>query len=458
VDLTRRLRAVLGGDAQVNDGPSARSLHARDASFHAPVEPDVVVFPAGVDDVCAVLELADALEVPVTPWGMGTSVEGNAIPVRGGISLSLQRMDAILDVDATSRTARVQAGVTRLALQRRVGPEGLCFPVDPGADASLGGMAATNAAGTTTLRYGKMREQVRGLEVVLAGGRRISTGTAAAKTSAGYDLTSLMVGSEGTLGVIVELVVGLHPIEEASASFRFSVPRLAAAGDAAAAIAGLGLPLLRLELMDAWEVRAVTAFTGLHLAPEPLVLGELAGPRPAVEEALAGLEAVVGELGGRKLAIARDRATQTELWRARHDAYFAELDAAPMRASLSTDVCVPLAALGATLAETRRAIDEAELTGGIVAHAGDGNVHVGLMVDPADADDLARARRLVDRLVEAALARGGTCTGEHGVGIGKRAHLALEHGDSVDLMRAIKRAFDPRGILNPGKVLPEEPT
>ena len=450
-ELTRR----LGGRADVNAGSSVRSLHGEDASPHPRSEPDVVVMPRSTEAVADVLSFALEAHVPVTPWGMGTSLEGSALPLHGGISLDLSGMTKVIALDPESRTVSVEAGVTRLALERITGEHGLLFPVDPGADATLGGMAATNAAGTTTLRHGKMRDNLRALRVVLADGSTIRTGTRAAKSSAGYDLTSVFTGSEGTLGVITELTLRLQPVEEASAAFRVSFASLREAGDGAVALATAGLPLLRLELLDGFQVAGLNAFRGLDLPEGPLLLGDLTGSEGAVADGVGALEELIGEVGGGALLVERGREAQRRLWRARHDLYFAERARFPGRTSYGTDVCVPLSALGRTLEHSRAALDASGLDGGIVAHAGDGNVHVGILVDPADPTQPARVRELVEALVGEALAAGGTCTGEHGVGIGKIVHLAVEHADSLGLMRGIKSLCDPTGIMNPGKLFAE---
>lgn len=449
-ELRHALAAALGDPARVSTGDSDRTLHGEDLSFHRPHPPDVVVYATSTEDVAAVLALAHEHRIPVVPFGAGSSLEGHVIPVHGGISLDLTRMDEILAIRPEDLTATVQAGVTRLQLERRLAEHGLHFPVDPGADATLGGMAATNAAGTTSVRYGKMRAGVRALRAVLPGGRTIATGTRAAKTSAGYDLTGVLVGSEGTLGVITELTLAVHGIPTDTVVLRASFEDIRAACRAAATIVAAGIPVTRLELIDDFEVGALNRHAGARLPDGHALFVELAGAREAVDAELPDVRAILEDEGAHGLVEERDPTRRSALWRARHNLFFAEQALAPGKASMSTDVCVPISELADAVAATRAAIDRRGLLGGIVAHAGDGNIHVGLLIDP---DELARADDLRVELVADALARGGTCTGEHGIGLGKLAALQREHGDSLDLMAAIKRAFDPRGIMNPGKVL-----
>jgi D-lactate dehydrogenase (cytochrome) len=413
-----------------------------------------VVFPRSADEVAAVLRVANEERVPVVPFGAGSSLDGHVIPVRGGVSLDLTRMNRILDVSTRDLTATVQAGVTRLQLEKRIGQDGLFFPVDPGADATLGGMAATNAAGTLTVRYGKMRPQVLALEAVLADGSTIRAGSRAAKTSAGYDLTGLLVGSEGTLGVITELTLRLRGIPEALLLVRASFADVDAACACATTLVATGVPVNRLELIDEWEVLAANSYAGSGFPEGPMLFVELAGSPAAVDSDLADVREVLAEKRATDVLEERDPTRQRRVWRTRHDLFFAEKAMAPGREALSTDVCVPLSELAGAIRATREAIDSRGLIGGVSAHAGDGNIHAGLLLDPSDPDEMARAEELVEELVDDALARGGTCSGEHGIGLGKIGALRREHGDQLELMHAIKRAFDPNGILNPGKLLP----
>ncbi|MBS1877933.1 MAG: FAD-binding protein [Actinobacteria bacterium] len=444
---------ALGLDGAVSTGDSDRTLHSEDLTFHRPHRPDVVVFARTTTDVSQVLRFADDHRVPVVPFGAGSSLEGHVIPIEGGISIDLTGLDEIVAIRPSELTVTAGAGVTRLTLERRLGEHGLFFPVDPGADASLGGMAATDAAGTMTVRYGKMRQQVLGLEAVLAGGKVIRTGSRATKTSAGYDTTGLLVGSEGTLGVITELTLRVRGIPAAQAVVRATMPDVSAACAAACSIVATGIDALRIELLDDWEVEAMNLYADTGFPAGALLFVEVAGSAPQVDSEVEEAKEMLREAGATNLEEERDPTRRARLWRARHEIFFAEKAMAPGKASLSTDTCVPLGELDGALRRAREAIDRLDLVGGISAHAGDGNFHVALLVDPDDAEEMTRVDRLTAELVDHALAHGGTCTGEHGIGLGKIEFLEREHGDQLELMRAIKRAFDPNGVMNPGKVL-----
>ncbi len=450
-EAKRALRAALGED-RVRDGDSERDLHAEDLSFHPPHRPDLVVYPRSTDEVAQVLVLANEHGIPVTPFGAGTSLEGHVIPVRGGISLDLTGLDRILDVSPENLTATVQAGVTRLTLARAAGEHGLFFPVDPGADATLGGMAATNAAGTTTVRYGKMRANTLALEAVLADGRVIRTGSRAAKTSAGYDLTGLLIGSEGTLAVITEVTVRLHAIPERAVALRIAFPDIESACRTAASIVGAGAGVTRVELMDAWIVSAVNAYSGTSYPEGPCLLVEATGSEEVVLADLELVQAIAEAEGATEVVYERDPDARARLWKARHDAAHATAAKFPGTKERATDVCVPLTELAGAALFARAEIDRLGLNAGIVGHAGDGNLHIAAQVD---SDEIGLSEELVHNVVDDALARGGTCTGEHGIGLGKIGALEQEHGDLIPLMLAIKASFDPHGILNPGKVLPD---
>jgi D-lactate dehydrogenase (cytochrome) len=455
IRLAEDLTGLLGEDL-VSTGDSDRTLHSEDLTFHRPHKPDVVVFARETGHVVEVLRYAEKQRVPVTPFGAGSSLEGHVIPTAGGISLDLGGLDAIAAIRPAELTATVGAGVRRLALERRLGEHGLFFPVDPGADATLGGMAATNAAGTMTVRHGKMRPQVLGLEAVLPGGRVIRTGSRASKTSAGYDTTGLLIGSEGTLGVITELTLRVRGIPEATAVIRASLPDVNAACGASCAIVASGIEALRIELLDPWEVEALNLYAETGFPTGALLFVEVAGGATQVETELEEVRAVLAGAGATGLAEERDPTRRARLWRARHEIFFAEKAMAPGKASVSTDVCVPLGELEGAMRDARAAIDRLGLVGGISAHAGDGNFHVALLVDPDDAEEMDRVGRFNEALVDYALAHDGTCTGEHGIGLGKLDFLAREHGDQLELMRSIKAAFDPNGVMNPGKVLRKE--
>jgi D-lactate dehydrogenase (cytochrome) len=452
VAVAAALREALGAEA-VKDGDSERDLHGVDLSFHTPRRPDLVVYPSSTEEVARVLAIADTHRVPVVAFGAGTSLEGHIIPIHGGISLDLTRLDQILEISPGNLTATVQAGVTRLQLERAAGEHGLSFPVDPGADATIGGMAATNAAGTTTVRYGKMRANVLALEAVLPGGRVIRTGSRAAKTSAGYDLTSLLVGSEGTLAVITEVTVRLHAIPEQAIALRISFPDVESASRTAAGIVAAGGGVSRVELLDAWTVEALNAYSGTSYPEGPCLFVEASGSEELVASDLELVQAIARDEGATEIVHERDADGRKRLWRARHDVAHAVAARFPGTKERATDVCVPLTELAGAVHFARGEIDRLGLDAGIAGHAGDGNLHVAMQVgtDPAE---IARSDELVHNVVADALARGGTSTGEHGIGLGKIGALAEEHGDLIPLMQAIKASFDPNGILNPGKVLP----
>ena len=452
-ETARVLRDALAPD-QVRDGDSERDLHGVDLSFHTPRRPDLVVYPTSTAEVSRVLSIACEHRIPVTPFGAGTSLEGHVIPVRGGISLDLTRLDRILDLSPANLTATVQAGVTRLALQRAAGEHGLFFPVDPGADATLGGMAATNAAGTTTVRYGKMRANVLALEAVLPSGDVIRTGSRAAKSSAGYDLTGLLVGSEGTLAVITEVTVRLHAIPEHVVALRISFPDVESACRTAAGIVAAGGGVTRVELLDAWCVAAVNAYSGTTYPEGPCLFVEAAGSEELVDADLALVQAIAADEGASAVVHERDPDARARLWQARHDVAHALAARFPGTKERTTDVCVPLTELAAAVRFARTEIDRLGLEAGILGHAGDGNLHVAMQVTP---EGVPASEELVHAVVDDALARGGTCTGEHGVGQGKIGALEQEHGDLIPLMQAIRASFDPHGIMNPGKVLPPVP-
>ncbi len=451
--LRERLVEVVGDPGRVSVGESDLDLHAADLSYHAPRRPAVVVYPVTTGEVSAILALADRERVPVTPFGAGSSIEGHVIPAEGAISLDLTRMDAIEAIRPDDLVAVVRPGVTRSALERAAAPHGLWFPIDPGADATLGGMAATNAAGTTTVRFGKMRANILALEAVLPGGRVIRTGSASPKTSAGYDLTGLLVGSEGTLAVITELTLRLHGLPEHTVAARISFPDLESACRVAAAAVAAGTGVQRLELLDARTVANANAYLELSYPETPCLFVEAAGSRSSVEDDLELVLELAKTEGAIEVAFEREAEARTRLWKARHTAAYAASALAPGRGHRSTDTCVPLSELAAAATLAREELDRLGLDGTIIGHAGDGNLHVGVMVDPNDEAELVAAETLAGRLVEDALARGGTCTGEHGIGIGKLAALELEHPDLIPLYRGIKDVFDPHGIMNPGKVL-----
>ena len=451
--LHEALSAALGDPGRVTAGDSERDLHSSDLSFHPPRRPDFVVYPVSTAEVSAVLAVADERGVAVTPFAAGSSLEGNVIPVYGGISLDLTGMSRIVSLRPDDLTAVVQPGVTRTALNRAAGEHGLFFTVDPGADATLGGMAATNAAGTTTPRYGKMRANILAIEAVLPGGRVIRTGSAAPKTSAGYDITGLLVGSEGTLGVITELTLRLQGLPDAAVALRISFPTLEAACRTASAAVAAGAAVTRLELVDAATIAAVNAYKGTVFPQAPCLFVEASGNEGAVEADVDLVRSLAEAEGAIELEAERDPTARARLWQARHDVAYAVQHSTPGSKHKYTDVCVPVSELAAAVAVARAGVDELGLRASIVGHAGDGNFHVGIAVDPDDAAEVEAAEELGRRLVDDALERGGTCSGEHGIGLGKLDALEQEHADLLPLYRGIKALFDPNGIMNPGKVV-----
>jgi D-lactate dehydrogenase (cytochrome) len=453
VDLRSELLALVPDEQRVSASESVLDAHARDLTHHPPHRPDVVVMPQTTEEVAAVLALANRERVPVVPFGAGTSLEGHVIPTEGGISLDLSRMDGIVEILAADLTARVQSGALRSRLNEAAGEHGLFFPVDPGADATLGGMAATNASGTTTVRYGGMRANTLALEVVLADGTVLRPGSRALKSSAGYDLRSVFVGSEGTLGVITELTLRLYGIPDYTIAVRAAFPDLDAACRAATAIVASGVMVTRVELLDAATVRAVNAYKGTSYEEAASLFLEFSGSEAGVAGDLDATRELAAWEGCAEFEYEREPEARSRLWEARHHVLFALLHGSPGKLHKSTDVSVPISELPEAVRHARGLVEELGLDAAIIAHAGDGNYHVLFILDPDDARQLEAAERLNAEIVEWALARGGTCTGEHGIGMGKIGYLEREHGDLVPYMRALKDAFDPNGILNPGKVL-----
>jgi D-lactate dehydrogenase (cytochrome) len=432
---------------------AVREQHGRDESpFDAP-PPEAVVFCESTEEVAFVVAAASQHRVPVIPYGAGSSLEGHLLAVQGGLSVDVSRMNRVLQLDADDLTVTVQAGVTRLQLNREIKDSGLFFPIDPGADATLGGMSATRASGTNAVRYGTMRENVLALTVVTASGEVIRTGTRARKSSAGYDLTRLMVGSEGTLGVITEVTLKLHPLPESVAAAICSFENATAAVDTVIAIIQMGVPIARCELMDANAVIAVNRHDKLGLAEKPMLLMEFHGSAASVAEQAATVQELAAEHGGTAFQWATTPEERTRLWTARHHAFLSGLQLRPGCRAVTTDCCVPISGLADAVTQALAEAKEAGLPHFIVGHVGDGNFHVAYLIDPASAHERETAERLNGQLVQRAIAAGGTCSGEHGIGLHKQGFLVDEAGaGAVAMMREIKRALDPHNIMNPGKI------
>ncbi len=438
---------------KLSTAQAVREHHGRDVFMHEAM-PDAVVYCRSTEEVQAAVGICAAAGVPIIPFGTGTSVEGHIAAVHGGVTLDLSEMNAVLEVNAADLDCRVQAGVTRKQLNEYVRHDGLMFPIDPGADASLGGMTATRASGTNAVRYGTMRENVLGLTVVTADGRVIRTGGRARKSSAGYDLTRLFVGSEGTLGVITEVQLRLYGIPEAISAAVCSFETLEGAVTTVVEAIQMGVPIARCELMDAVIMAAVNAYSKFDYPVAPTLFFEFHGTPAGVEEQARTVGELAAANGGTGFRWTTAEEERQALWQARHDAYFAILALRPGSKGWGTDACVPISRLAECIEATRQDI---EAHPGVIApifgHVGDGNFHLVYLLDPKDPDDLACAEAINDRMVRRALAVGGTCTGEHGIGCHKLDFLEAEHGEAVGMMRQIKRALDPGNVMNPGKVL-----
>jgi D-lactate dehydrogenase (cytochrome) len=438
---------------QCSTALAVREQHGRDESTFTVPPPAAVVFAESTQDVADAVALCARHKVPVIPFGVGSSLEGHLLAVQGGISIDVSHMNRVLAINAEDLTVTVQPGVTRKAVNEAVKSEGLFFPIDPGADASIGGMAATRASGTNAVRYGTMRENVLALEVVTARGEVIRTGTRAKKSSAGYDLTRLMVGSEGTLGVITEVTLKLYPLPEAISAAICSFPTIEAAVRTVIQVIQLGVPIARCELVDAGTVRMVNAHSKLGLREEHMLLMEFHGSPAGVKEQAETVQEIASEFGGNAFEWATTPEERTRLWTARHNAYFAAIQSKPGCRAVSTDTCVPISRLADCLLDSVAEADATGLPYFLVGHVGDGNFHFGYLIDPDNADERRIAEELNVKLVNRALQLEGTCTGEHGVGLHKMGFLLDEAGaGAVDMMRTLKRALDPDNILNPGKI------
>lgn len=438
---------------QVSDNETIRELHGNDESYHEPALPDLVVFPHTSKEVSQILILANEFAVPVVPFGRGSSLEGHIIPYDGGISIDFNEMNAILAIEPENLLVKVQPGVTRSQLNLELKKHGLFFSVDPGADATLGGMAATNASGTTAVRYGVMRDQVRDLEVVLANGDIIHTGNSAAKSSSGLHLNGLFVGSEGILGCITELTLRVYGIPEHEVAGRAVFPSTEQAVQAVTALKHAGIPIGRVELVDADCIRAVNAHSETTYTEQPTLFLEFHGNEAGLQQDIEFATDILNDFGCDHIQFEKDTAARNLLWNARHNLAYAFIHTNPGKKFMSTDVCVPISELASAVDFAREALRDSGLVGGITGHVGDGNFHAVLMIDLKNVEEVAMAKHYNEQIVEYALARGGTCTGEHGVGIGKMKYQQQEHGNALTVMKAIKLALDPKNIMNPNKLL-----
>ena len=452
--LAAQLSVALGEDA-VAVSDALREQHGGGETYHPVVPPDIVVFPRSTDDVVGIVQLCSEHGAAIVPHGAGTALEGHLAALQGGVSVDMTRMNQILELNVGDLDVTVEAGVTRKQLEQRLAPEGVFFSVDPGADATIGGMVSTGATGTTTVRYGGMRENVVSLEVVTAAGDVLRTASRARKSAAGYDLTRLFLGSEGTLGIVTKATLRIHGIPEAIAAAVCSFPTIDAAVDCAMQTVQLGVPVARMELMDEVQMAATNKLADLSYEVAPTIFFEFHGSAAGVEEHAREVGEIAKDLGAGEFLFATEQEERARLWEARHMAWNAFLAIRPGSKGMATDVCVPISQLADSIRTVRGDIDDSGLTAAILGHVGDGNYHVEFLVDPDDPSELERALAINERMVRDAIVREGTCTGEHGIGYGKIPFLELEQGPAgIAAMRAVKDALDPAGIMNPGKVLP----
>ena len=452
-DMTIATLQTLLGD-RLSTGDTVRAEHSRDEAYSAPVLPDAVAFPADVDEVAAIMKACSAAGCPVVPFGIGTSLEGHVVPLHGGVSVDLSRMDRILEIDERNLLAVVEPGVTRNQLNEALRATGLMFTVDPGANATIGGMASTRASGTNAVRYGTMRENVLALQVVLPDGQAIETGTRARKSSAGYDLTHLFVGSEGTLGIITRLTVRLFGQPESTLAATCAFADVDGAVEAVMEAMQAGLPMARIEFLDEVQMRGMNIYNPDMKLPEtPHLFLEFHGSETGTAEQVEIFSAIAAEHGGGDLAWATRAEDRNRLWKARHDAYYAAKALAPGAEGYVTDCCVPISSLAEAIRRARNEIDRSGLVAPILGHVGDGNFHLIILIRPDEPTDLERAHALAETLNLMSIELGGTMTGEHGIGFGKKKYMQAEHGDAYALMGVIKRAVDPGNIMNPGKMV-----
>lgn len=430
-----------------------RESHGKDYSWHQPAVPDAVCFPENEEEVCEIVRICAKHQVPLIPYGAGSSLEGGVLAVRGGITVDLNRMNRILNVSPADMDCTVEGGARRYELNDRLAQDGLFFPVDPGANATLAGMAATRASGTSAVRYGTMKENVVSLKVVLPDGRLIKTGTRALKSAAGYDLTKLFVGSEGTLGIITEVTLRVHRIPEHKAAAVVSFPDIAQAVEAVVETRKAGIPMARLELLDELMMRGMNRHADMDYPEQPTLFLEFQGSEDDVQAQVRKVEAIMLTSGGNGFQWASDEEARERLWHARHNAHYAALALRPGSKAMATDVCVPLSRLASCIARVRQDLAKTSLLAPMVGHVGEGNFHLQYLINPDDPAEVAEAQRLHEALVHHALSLGGTCTGEHGVGLGKLKYLKAEYGEAYHLLVQLKKTIDPQNIMNPGKVI-----
>lgn len=447
-DLNNLLR-----DDQVTMNATVLAEHSVDESYHLPSSPHVVVFPENADEVSDIIKLADSYQIPVVPYGLGTSLEGHVIPYDHGITIDFSVMNKVLEIKEKDFLVKVQPGVTRSQLNKELKKHGLFFPVDPGADATLGGMAATNASGTMSVRYGVMRDQVRDLEVVLADGKMIHTGGLAEKSSSGYNLNGIFIGSEGTLGCFTELALKVYGIPEHQMAARASFDTVDDAVEAVVAILQAGVPVARMELVDEPSMNQVNLFSDTDYPKVPTLFLEFHGNEAGLKQDVTFTEEIVEEFNCFEIQFETETAARNKLWEARHNLAYAYVHGYPGKKLMVTDVCLPISEMAGAIHHAREQVENLGLPGGITGHVGDGNYHILLMIDMNDPEEIQKAVQLNEQIVEYALERGGTCTGEHGVGVGKQKYQEKEHGEALVVMKSIKQAIDPNGLLNPNKIV-----
>lgn len=441
-------------DEQVSVNETVRQQHGRDESYHHTCPPEAVVFPKTTAEVSEIMKLASLHNVPVIPFGYGSSLEGNVMAYEGGISIDFSFMDKILEVRPDDFLVKVQPGVTRTKLNKELKKYGLFFSVDPGADATMGGMAATNASGTSAVRYGVMRDQVRDMEVVLADGMVIHTGNLAAKSSSGYNLNGLFVGSEGTLGCFTELTLRVYGISEHVLAARASFQTLDESVQAVISLLQAGIPIARVELVDEASMKQINRYSATNYPEGPTLFLEFNGNEHGLKQDVELTKELMRDHNCTAIDFETDTAARNKLWEARHHVAYAYIHNHKGRKQMVTDVCVPISEMAGAIKDARHAVEASGLPGGIVGHVGDGNYHIILMVRPEEESDLEKADRVNEHIVSYALQRGGTCTGEHSVGVGKKKYQEQEHGDALIVMRKIKKAIDPKNLMNPGKIFP----